>query len=78
MLRLVRERPRKAGIATVAAIAVLALGWLAGAGSAGSAPRPGHQIRTVVWTTTETAIRTVTAPSTQGHKRQRSHRRKRQ
>ena len=75
MLRLVRERPRKAGVAIVAAIVVLAIGWMAGAGSAGSTPRPGQQVRTVVWTTTETAIRTVTAPSTQGHKRQRSHRR---
>jgi hypothetical protein len=77
MPRVVRERPRKTGVATLAAIVVLAIGWLAGAGSAGSAPRAEQQIRTVVSTATETAVRTVTVPSTQGHHSQRSHRRKR-
>lgn len=73
MPRAVSERPRRTVLAAVAVIAVLAIGWLAG--SAGSAPRPRAQIRTVVSARTETVMRTVTVPSTprptghHGHRR---------
>lgn len=75
MPRAFRERPRRAGAAAVAVIAVLAMGWLAGAGTAGSSPRPSAQLATVFSTTTKTVTRTVTVPSKRGHKGQRRHRR---
>jgi hypothetical protein len=61
MPRAIRERPRRTGVATVAVIVVLAVGWLAGVGIAGSTPRPRSQITTVVSTATETVTQTVTA-----------------
>jgi|GEM_PF-4730417 len=59
MPRFVRERPRKSVVATVAAMTVLAVGWLAGVGAAGSSPRPRPEITTVVSTVTQTVTQTV-------------------
>jgi hypothetical protein len=74
MHRALRERPRKIGASALALIAVLAVGWLAGAGTAGSAPAPIRQVLTVHSTTTATVTRTVTVP--QRHQKQRhTHRR---
>jgi len=58
MPRAIRERPRRTGVATIAVIMVLAVGWVAGVGVAGSTPRP--RIATVVSTATETVTQTVT------------------
>jgi hypothetical protein len=60
MPRAIRERPRRTGVATVGVIVVLAVGWLAGVGVAGSTPRPRPRVTTVVSTATETVTQTVT------------------
>lgn len=65
MRRAVRERPRRIGAATLALVAVLAIGWLAGAGAAGSTPGAATRIPTVVSTTTETVTQTVIAHARQ-------------
>jgi hypothetical protein len=66
MPRILRERPRRTSAAALALIAVLTTGWLAGAGVAGSAPRPVTHTRTIVSTTTETATQTVTVCDANG------------
>jgi hypothetical protein len=73
MARVVRERPRRTGVAAVAVIVVLALGWLAGAGADGSATPPGAT--TVVSTAIERLTQTVTVTSEQSPRRARAARR---
>jgi hypothetical protein len=60
MPRVARERPKKTLLAAFAVFVVLGIGWLAGGGVAGSAPRLQPGVRTVVSVETVPVVRTVT------------------
>jgi hypothetical protein len=74
MARVVRERPRRTGVAAIAVIVVLALGWLAGSGADGSAPQP--RATTVVSTAILRLTRTVIVASDKSPRRARAVRRR--
>lgn len=71
MPRVIRESPRRTGAAALAVIAMLAIGWLAGAAAAGSTPRAATHIPTFVSTGTETVTQTVMQTVTQAPRRAR-------
>jgi hypothetical protein len=60
MPRLARERPRRAALAAVGVAALLALGWVAGAGAADPAAVRRPEAATLIPQLTATVTRTVT------------------